>query len=92
MCVGVPAQVVAVDEPRAGMVVVESRGTRRTVDAGLFAEDDPLTVGDWVLVHMGVAMERIDEAESSEISGLLEQTAPEPAAEAVPPGFFDSDV
>ncbi|MCB1003952.1 MAG: HypC/HybG/HupF family hydrogenase formation chaperone [Acidimicrobiales bacterium] len=59
MCLGVPGQIV---ERAAGadVAVVDVSGVRRSVDVTLLA-DGPVAVGDWVLVHVGFALSRIDE-------------------------------
>ena len=63
MCLGIPGEVVAVVDPARHLVKVEVAGVRRTIDAGLLA-DDAVAPGDWVLIHVGFAMARIDEAEA----------------------------
>lgn len=66
MCLGVPAEVVAIepDRPRA---VVEIARVRRTISTDLLldADEAPLAVGDWVLVHVGFALARIDADEAA---------------------------
>ena len=43
---------------------VEITGVRRNINIGLL-EDDHLVVGDWVLIHVGFAMSKIDEDEAA---------------------------
>jgi hydrogenase expression/formation protein HypC len=69
VCLGIPAQVVefvADDE----IAKVEISGVRRNVSVALCPEAE---VGDWVLVHVGFALARIDEDEARETLALLEQ-------------------
>jgi hydrogenase expression/formation protein HypC len=69
VCLGIPAQVVefvAEDE----IAKVEISGVRRNVSVALCPEAE---VGDWVLVHVGFALARIDEDEARETLALLEQ-------------------
>jgi hydrogenase expression/formation protein HypC len=62
MCLAIPGKIVElVADPPLG--VVEVTGVRRRVDLGLL-QDDPPQVGDWVLIHVGFAMSKIDEEEA----------------------------
>ncbi len=66
MCLGVPGQVVDVTGIEdAHLAVVDVSGVRRKVNVGLLLGDgggvDP---GDWVLIHVGFAMSKIDEGEA----------------------------
>ena len=70
MCLGVPAQLVAVVDARAGIAKAEISGVRRDVSVALCPE---AVVGDWVLVHVGFALSRIDEQQALETLALLEQ-------------------
>ena len=63
MCVGLPAQVIEIDyETRTGLADVD--GVRRQVDLKLVI-DDNLSIGDWVLLHVGFAMSIVDEEEAA---------------------------
>ena len=70
MCLGIPAQIVELLDPDAGLAKAELSGVRRKVSIALCPEAG---VGDWVLVHVGFALSRIDEAEARETLRLLEQ-------------------
>ena len=63
MCLGIPGQVVGIVDPQQHLATVDVNGVRRTISARLLAEEN-LTVGDWVLVHVGFAMAKIDEHEA----------------------------
>lgn len=67
MCLAVPGRVVAM-QGRAGKV--DFQGILREVQLDLVPETQ---TGDWVLVHAGFAIQRIDEAEALETLALLEQ-------------------
>ncbi len=73
MCVGVPAQVVGPVDPATRQVMVEAQGVRRRVDASLLVDDQGqgLSVGDWVLLHVGFAMSILDEEEARRTIELL---------------------
>jgi len=68
MCLGVPGQVVALDPAEAG-ARVDVAGAQREVCTLLLG--DELTVGDWVLVHVGFVMARLDEDEARRSLALL---------------------
>jgi hydrogenase maturation protein HypF len=70
MCLGIPGQVVGMAEGFEGQVaLVDVEGAQRRVNVGMLEE--PPSSGDWVLIHMGFAMEVIDEvAARTALSGL----------------------
>ena len=64
MCLGVPAEVVDIpdaDVPRARVAI---NGVERVVSTDLLI-DEGLVIGDWVLVHVGFALSRIDADEAA---------------------------
>jgi len=63
MCLGIPGRLAEFDDTNPHLAVVEVTGVRRRINVGLL-EDEPLAVGDWVLIHVGFAMSRVDEAEA----------------------------
>jgi hydrogenase expression/formation protein HypC len=76
MCLGIPAQIVRIDDAEAMLATVEVAGVRRQVNIiCVVDEEHPLEscVGDWVLLHVGFAMSRIDEAEAAETLRILSQ-------------------
>ncbi len=73
MCLGVPGRVVAVsNQDDLPMGKVEFGGIQKDI---CLAYTPEAVVGDYVLVHVGFALSRIDEAEAQEIFGYLEQIA-----------------
>ena len=70
MCLGIPAQIVELTDSVAGIASAEISGVRRAVSVALCPEAG---VGDWVLVHVGFALSRIDEDEARKTLELLEQ-------------------
>ena len=64
MCLGIPGQVVEMTDPDAYLAKVDVNGIRRAVSVRLLA-DSGIDVGDWVLVHVGFAIAKIDEREAS---------------------------
>jgi len=74
MCLAIPGQIVGiVDEPNR-LARVEVAGVRRTVNVGLL---DDVIPGDWVLVHVGFALSKVDEEEAHATLRLLEEMGTE---------------
>jgi hydrogenase expression/formation protein HypC len=74
MCLGIPGQIVAITDAANMLGVVEVSGVRREIQLACIIDDaHPVEacVGDWVLVHVGFAMSRIDEAEAAATLALL---------------------
>ncbi len=76
MCLGIPGQIVEITDKTRKLGLVDVSGVKREVNlACIVNEEHPVAdcVGDWVLVHVGFAMSRIDEAEAAETLKILEQ-------------------
>lgn len=63
MCLGIPGEVVELVDSNHHLAKVDVAGVRRNVNIGLL-EDEQIAPGDWVLIHVGFAMAKIDEAEA----------------------------
>ncbi|KAA0022199.1 HypC/HybG/HupF family hydrogenase formation chaperone [Antrihabitans cavernicola] len=63
MCLGIPGQVTEMVDEQEHLAKVDVNGIRRIISVRLLAEEG-LVVGDWVLVHVGFAMSKIDEREA----------------------------
>jgi hydrogenase expression/formation protein HypC len=70
MCLGIPARIVAMVDEEARIARAEISGVRRDVSVALCPEAE---VGDWVLVHVGFALSRIDEERARETLAALER-------------------
>ncbi|MEP6852923.1 MAG: HypC/HybG/HupF family hydrogenase formation chaperone [bacterium] len=70
MCLGIPGRVVELVEGCAGqLALVDVLGTARQINVGMLEE--PVSPGDWIVIHMGFAMSVVDEAEAEQaMSGL----------------------
>jgi hydrogenase expression/formation protein HypC len=78
MCLGIPGQIVRIDDADNLVATVDVLGVRRQINIACVVDDQHLPqscVGDWVLVHVGFAMSRIDEKEAQETLRLLEELA-----------------
>ena len=71
MCLGIPGQVVELLDEHPDLARVDVSGVRRAVNIGLLA-DDPVRPGDWILIHVGFALSKIDEAEAKAALEFLE--------------------
>ena len=64
MCLGVPAQIVDFAKAAQNIATVSISGVNREISVDLML-DEPLEVGDWVLVHVGFALAKIDADEAA---------------------------
>jgi hydrogenase expression/formation protein HypC len=72
VCLGIPGQVIEMVEGYGDqLVLVDVVGARRRINVGLL-EDQRLSPGDWVVIHMGFAVERVDAAGAEEAMAGLE--------------------
>jgi hydrogenase expression/formation protein HypC len=71
MCLGIPGEVVRVLPDRPDIATVDVSGVRRAVNIGLLGDDRPAP-GEWVLIHVGFALSKIDEAEAKAALDFLE--------------------
>lgn len=72
MCLAIPGRVVELLDEANGIAKVEVGGVRRNVNLGLLA-DVQIQLGDYVLIHVGFAMSKIDEHEAAETLRLLQE-------------------
>jgi hydrogenase expression/formation protein HypC len=68
MCLGIPGEIVRITDAETNLATVDVGGVRRVVNVGLL---DDVTPGDWVLVHVGFAMSKIDEVEAQATLAML---------------------
>jgi hydrogenase expression/formation protein HypC len=64
MCLGIPGRLVEFVETNDQLARADVSGVSRVINIGLL-EDEKLEVGDWVLIHVGFAMSKIDEDEAN---------------------------
>jgi hydrogenase expression/formation protein HypC len=73
MCLGIPGQIVEIVDEENHIAKAEVSGVRRNVNIGLLAEgEEAVGVGDWVLIHVGFGMSKIDEEEARQTREFLE--------------------
>ena len=71
MCLGIPGQVVDFLDSHPHLARVDVSGVTRVINIGLL-EDEHLLAGDWVLIHVGFAMAKIDEDEAARALASLQ--------------------
>ncbi|MDT3779873.1 HypC/HybG/HupF family hydrogenase formation chaperone [Nitrospira sp. MA-1] len=74
MCLGIPGQIVEISNVEYKLAIVNVGGVRREVNIACIVDEEhsPVAcVGDWVLIHVGFAMSRIDETEAKRTIELL---------------------
>ena len=76
MCLGIPGRIVEIIDAEQQLARVDVSGVRREVNIACIVDDahpPEACVGDWVLVHVGFAMSRINETEARKTLALLDQ-------------------
>jgi hydrogenase expression/formation protein HypC len=76
MCLGIPGRIVTIDDAAKRLATVDVGGVKRQVNIACIVNDAhpaEACVGDWVLVHVGFAMSRIDEQEAAETLKILSE-------------------
>jgi len=78
MCLAIPGQIVEVVDQVNRLAKVDVAGVQRNVNIGLLDSDGVgVGIGDWVLIHVGFALSKVDEAEAHATLRLLEQMGAE---------------
>ena len=72
MCLGIPGEVVELYPERPDLAKVDVSGVRRAINIGLL-EGEQIGPGDWVLIHVGFALSKVDEEEAHATLALLRQ-------------------
>ena len=72
MCLGIPGEVVEHLDAGRHLAKVDVAGVRRNINVALI-DDEGVVPGDWVLIHVGFAMAKIDEAEAQSTLETLRQ-------------------
>jgi hydrogenase expression/formation protein HypC len=70
MCLAIPGQVIELVDERNRLARVDVAGVLRNVNIGLLEDAGP---GDWVLIHVGFALSKVDEDEARATLGLLQR-------------------
>ena len=70
MCLGIPGEVIELHPEQPDLAKVNVSGVRRMINIGLL--QDPPVPGEWVLIHVGFALSKIDEQEAAAAMQFLE--------------------
>ncbi len=76
MCLGIPGRITSITDRDRQLGMVDISGVQREINISCITEDGKSLedhVGDWVLVHVGFAMSRINEEEASSTLRVLEE-------------------
>jgi len=74
MCLGIPGRIIRIDDNDEWLATVDICGVRRQINVACIVDDEhslDSCIGQWVLVHVGFAMSRIDEAQAAETLRIL---------------------
>jgi len=74
MCLAIPGRIVEIVDEDLQLAKAEVSGVRRNINISLVNGDgESVEIGDWVLIHVGFAMSKIDEAEAQRTLSVLEE-------------------
>jgi len=72
VCLAIPGKIVEIVDEENHIAKVEVGGVRRNINTGLLAKEEA-RVGDYVLIHVGFAMSKVDEEEAQETLRILKE-------------------
>lgn len=76
MCLGIPGQIIEITDAPNYLALVNVGGVRRVINIAFIVDDErpaAACLGEWVLVHVGFAMSRLDEDEAARTLALLHE-------------------
>jgi hydrogenase expression/formation protein HypC len=72
MCLGIPGQIVEIVDEENSIAKVDVAGVKRNISTAVLDRGgDTVRVGDWVLIHVGFALSKIDEDEAADTYSFL---------------------
>jgi len=72
MCLAIPGKIVEIVDAQNSIAKVEVGGVKRNINIGMLGENEA-GIGDYVLIHVGFAMSKVDEKEAEETLRMLKQ-------------------
>ena len=72
MCLAIPGKIVEIIDHENSIAKVEVGGVKRSVNIGMLNQDDT-HIGDYVLIHVGFAMSKVDEKEAQATLRMLKE-------------------
>jgi hydrogenase expression/formation protein HypC len=74
MCLAIPGRIVEIVDENLQLAKADVSGVRRTINIGLVNDEGEMVeIGDWVLIHVGFALSKIDEEEARSTLKVLEE-------------------
>lgn len=76
MCLGIPGQIIEITDQNHKLAIVNIAGVKRQINIACIVDEQhppESCIGDWVLVHVGFAMNRINEKEALETLQMLQE-------------------
>jgi len=75
MCLGIPGRIIAISDESRKLAIVDVAGVKREVNIACIIDGRTAEtcIGDWVLIHVGFAMSRIDEKQAQETLQILSE-------------------
>ena len=89
MCLGIPGRIVEIGTDHPGMARVDVEGVVRDINLALL-DDDPAVPGDWVLIHLGFALEKMTAEDAAEVRAAL-MVLDDQTDDGDVPGFVHGD-
>lgn len=72
MCLAIPGEIVEfIPDTNDQLALVDVVGVKRRINVGLL-DPGEVDIGDWILIHVGFAMSKVDEKEATEALSMLE--------------------
>lgn len=72
MCLAIPGKIVEIVDEDNSIAKVEVGGVKRNINIGMLGKEEA-RVGDYVLIHVGFAMSKVDEKEAEETLRVLQE-------------------
>ncbi len=76
MCLAIPGQIVELIDREKNLVKVDVSGVKREINVSCVLDEEhsfESCIGDWVLIHVGFAMSRVDEVEARKTIAVLDE-------------------
>ena len=78
MCLGIAGKIIEITDATNKLAIVDVSGVKRRINIACIVDEQhppESCIGDWVLVHVGFAMNRINEKDAAETLQLLQEMA-----------------
>lgn len=72
MCLAIPGKIVEIVDEENSIAKVEVGGVKRNINIGMLGKEEAC-VGDYVLIHVGFAMSKVDEQEAQDTLRILKE-------------------